>query len=202
MQPALRLIPAPSLKLHPEDLCESLERSFHTLDALVAELHCSLDDLEETLEAPETSALLKNKTRLACLQVQLIALRAAPHCAARLVALTNETEKPEVARRATTTLLHIAGIATYTKAQEPAPPPVHQPTPDRTPEEPHEMTDEDLELIESTIFVRELRKTCNIDLTKIDTSNPDPVIAALRPFLKPAQEPDPDHPTPTRPLSS
>ena len=130
MQPALRLTEAPDLKLHPEDLFHRLERHAGCFDDLVNQLNCSLENLEETLTAPETANLLKLKTQAACLQVQLLAIRAAPHCVARLVALTSETEKPEVARRSAATILHIAPASPPTPPPNPPPHlPSHSPLP-------------------------------------------------------------------------
>ncbi len=110
--------PSDDLKIPPEQLFHKLLHSAGHLDNLLNELHCSPDDLAETLTDPRTINLLRLKAQLATMQVKLLAIHYMPHAMAQTIKLT-EAEKPEVARRCCNTIINMAGVPTETKSQPP-----------------------------------------------------------------------------------
>lgn len=126
--PKLRLTEAdPDLRVSPETLLKHLRDATIDLEELVKKLNCSPDDLRETLDDSRTANLIKLKTQLAAVQVKIIALEYVPAATVRLAELIHESQKPEVARRASTTIAQLAGISTKTKAADPEPIPQAQP---------------------------------------------------------------------------
>ena len=122
MYTALKLTNAQDLQVPPDTLLKHLESSLANFENLLKELNCNPEDLHQTLHDPQTEELLKLKLHVATMQLKLIAVNYIPHALLKLVHLMNTSEKPEVARRAATTVLNIAGIATNTKPEIPTPP--------------------------------------------------------------------------------
>jgi hypothetical protein len=164
MQATLRLTDTDEdLLIPPDSLLKHLETSLATFDTLLTQLNCTPDDLHQTLADPQTNELLKLKTQLAALQLKLLAIRYIPHAFQKLIHLMNTSEKPEVARRAATTVLNIAGIATHTTPEAPTPPTPKPPQQDTT-FELQEPTPETSELLASLAFLEQLkRKGLNLE---------------------------------------
>jgi hypothetical protein len=177
MYTALKLTDTEDLRIQPQNLLKHLESSLANFDKLLKELNCSPEDLHQTLNDPQTNELLKLKTHLATLQLKLLAIRYIPLAFERLVHLMNTSEKPEVARRAATTVLNIAGIATNTKAEQPTPP-TPQAEPPQTEEE--QPTPEDLKLLESFAFIAQLKHR-GLDLQTLPEEKIDDLITFLNP---------------------
>ena len=123
MQPALKYLDDDNAAplIHPEKLLAHLSKSFCNFETLLKDLNCKPDDLRQTLDDPQTSELLKLKTQLAAMQLKLMAIQYVPHAFAKQVELMHTSERPEVARRCSNTVMHIAGISTETKRAEPQP---------------------------------------------------------------------------------
>jgi hypothetical protein len=98
--------------ISPEALLAILESGFSDMKALCEQLHCAPDDLAQALDDPDIDRLLHTKARLAMLQVKLAAINYLPHSVQRLQHIAETSDKPEVSRRATTTLINMAGIPT------------------------------------------------------------------------------------------
>jgi hypothetical protein len=175
MYTALKLTDTEDLHIQPQNLLKHLESSLANFDNLLKELNCTPEDLHQTLNDPQTNELLKLKTQLATLQLKLLAIRYIPHAFERLIHLMNTSEKPEVARRAATTVLNIAGIATKTKAEDPTPP---TPKPQQDQPEAEQPTKEDYELLESYAFIAQLKQR-GLDLKTLPQEKLDDLITYL-----------------------
>jgi hypothetical protein len=147
-------------------------------DSLLKELKCTPEDLHQTIHDPQTNELLKLKTQLATLQLKLIATRYIPHAFQRLIHLMNTSEKPEVARRAATTVLNIAGIATNTKPEQPTAPTPHAEH-EKSNEDQPPATPEEQELVSTLAFLEQLKQE-GLDLHNL----PKEKLPDLAAFLK------------------
>ena len=116
----------PPLAISAADFLARLQSRFSSLESLCEEFHCTPEDVASTLEDSSTLRLLQIKTKLALMQAQATAIQYMPQAMAQLKTLAETSEKPEVARRATTTLINIAGLPTTTE-KRPAPPPPPDP---------------------------------------------------------------------------
>jgi hypothetical protein len=116
---ALKLTTEADLKISPEVFLQKLTTCSANLDTLLKDLHCTPEEIAETLLDPKTINTVRLKAHLATLQIKLLAIQYLPHAFAKLFQLSQESEKPEVARRASTTIINLAGIPTDTKAQPP-----------------------------------------------------------------------------------
>jgi hypothetical protein len=166
----------PELHLQPDTLLAHLEKSVTNFDTLLQDLHCSAEDLQQTLDDPNTSQLLTLKTNVAVLQLRLLAIKYIPHAFAKLVSLMAITDKPEVARRSCATVLQIAGIPTHTT---PNPAPTPPPTPTQT--ESNMSDDEAAELLSIMAFGKNLRRQ-GFDpslLSRLSSHKPDDIIQFL-----------------------
>jgi hypothetical protein len=156
MYTALKLTTDPNLHIQPQNLLHHLESSVAHFDSLLKELNCTPNDLHQTLNDPQTNELLKLKTQLATLQLKLIATRYIPHAFHKLIDLMNTSEKPEVARRAATTVLNIAGIATNTTPEKPTAPTPHAEQ-DKSQDNQSPATPEEVELVNTLAFLEQLK---------------------------------------------
>jgi hypothetical protein len=178
--------PEEPLKVSPEDLFHRLSRSALNLDALLQEFRCTHQDLQATLNDPKTAEFLALKTQLAALQLKLLAIEYLPHAFAKLVTLMNTSDKPEVCRRASSTIMNLAGIATKTAPAKPEPPPVTPPPGENAaqplPEVPELEGTATAELLEAISHVLAFNRE-GINLSTIPLDQFDALKAAIRPFL-------------------
>jgi hypothetical protein len=97
----------------------------------------------------------------------------------------NTSEKPEVARRAATTVLNIAGIATDTKPEKPTTPTPQSETENDKSNDQLEPTPEDQTLIASLSFLLQL-KDRGLDLQNLPQEKLPDLITFLTNFNHPA----------------
>ncbi len=165
-----------------QQLLQYLETHVINLDTLLKDLKCTTDDVAYVLQHHDTADMLRLKVQLVSVQIRLLAAQYAPHAVAQLIHLSNTSEKPEVARRAATTLLHIAGIPTNT-APQPADPVTQLP-----PKPPFELTTELEEqqdaMCRDLNVVLELRRLHRVDFTSIPNAEYPRFATYIEEFLK------------------
>jgi hypothetical protein len=175
------------LKVPPETLLKHLSASIGTLNTILQDLNCSPQDLLKTLTDPATTDLIKLKAHLAALQLKLLAIEYLPAAFAKLIDLMQHSDKPEVARRATTTLLNLGGIQTHTAPSQPEPPPK---PPEPTPQELPELNGtETAELLEAVAQVLTFKRK-GIDLSTIPDHRVPELFNILRGFVTPTNPSD------------
>jgi hypothetical protein len=178
---------ASPLKVSPETLLSHLLSSIGNLKSILQDLNCSPQDLQKTLSDPQTTDLLKLKAHLATLQLKLLAIDYLPHAFAKLVSLMQHSDKPEVARRAATTVLNIGGIQTHTTPNSPEPPPAPpEPAKEQVPELNGTETAELLEAVAQVLTFK--RK--GIDLSTIPDSRVPELFQTLLAFVTPTAPSD------------
>ena len=106
--------PTPSV----DTLLKLLAEGHIDIDDLCAQLACTPESLEAALDSKPCADRLRLKTKLAQTAMKLQVIKLVPKSVARLDALS-DSDKPEVARRAATTLLNLNGIPTL--SPKPAP---------------------------------------------------------------------------------
>jgi len=158
--------PPPPQKPEPptaEIILDFLRTSQMTPRQLAEHFQCSLRDIEAALDNPDFLLAHKLQQKLALLQSRLTAAEAVGHAVAKTVNIMSFAERPEVARRAASSLLQMAGLPTRTAPQD-APAPIPEPPP--PPVTPVDMADAMDSLAAQAYLVR-LKRVDGLDLEKI-----------------------------------